>query len=65
MSVKTMSLVKNRHEYSIMYLAGQEPEVLRWILDLAKSDESEIDYDDVISVVKRIRDQLVTDLKGY
>lgn len=65
MSVKTMSIVKDHHEYSIMYLAGQEPDVLRWILDLAKSDESEIDYDDVISVVKRIRDQLVIDLKGY
>jgi len=65
MSTKIITITKEGHEYRCRYRDGQEADVLRWVLALAKSSDYNIDYTNVVTIVKRIRDGLITDLKGY
>ncbi len=53
---KYIAIIKGKHNYILRYEGGDEPQLLKRVLDYAKDPTSNLDWQDVVYFIRRIRE---------
>ena len=63
--VKTLSLVKGKHQFCFKYEAGEESHVLDALVDLVKRRDLSFDWFDAAVLSHQLGQHLAKELKAY
>ena len=61
---KYIAIIKGKHNYILRYEGGDEPQLLKRVLDYAKDPTSNLDWQDVVYFIRRIREVLLEEIKS-
>jgi hypothetical protein len=64
-SMKTLSLVKGRHQFCFRYELGQESTVLDALVEMVNKRENSFDWFDAAVLSHQLGQHLAKELKGY
>jgi hypothetical protein len=64
-SMKTLSLVKGRHQFCFRYEPGQESTVLDALVEMVNKRENSFDWFDAAVLSHQLGQHLAKELKGY
>ena len=60
--MRAIAVTKDDQRYLFRYCPGDEPELLKTVLQYARDPQHKLDYADVVAFLRRLRDTMLTDL---